>query len=668
MAPEGLPVWRPRHTKVQTCMLWLPIATVLGGFCFATVALTKTPATDLPHVVTPSRARSALSPARQVASTLRALTSSKDDEGRHARVCAGWCAHIPPGQRKPKCAVHGAERLRLALQDENCATAMRSSLTAKAMGGKITKLVKGGEFSFFRGAAGFFYTNMLCEGPLGLTKSWGEVPQVISNGDAHPENFGSMLLGDGAVMWGVNDYDQAFRAPFIWDLQRGATGFIVACEAARAESKAEKARAADALAAQTAFSLSAKDRAPHVKGGEGGVVAARVRAAARGIDAVAGAALRASLDVKTHAVRGATRQEIGDRPCGEHARSFISGYMDAVLDGNKRRCEFLVDDIFISATGASAAVPLIDAFLDRVQRNVDDTGARARWLSKYVNPLTLRFLASKKLAPLPQESEELAAFQAVVEAYLYDGVKVLAAGVPEQRRFFTVLDVARANGGTGSIGLARYWVLLEGSKPSDVSGVDGGALDSPGQHHVILEIKQEVDSVLERYAEVEISATLEGKRAADGERAADPYGNMFFGWVSFNGDSFIVRERSLAMDDIDIWGLSADGFEAYAAAAGRAQALYHMRVTCNDVSCKLSDPAMVDAESCAALGAYFGEHPQLRAELQLFAEQEAKRESKAHAQLSRWVADLEKAKRDPVAALNAPPRQARAAEQACVES
>ena len=312
-------------------------------------------------------------------------------------------------------------------------------------------------------------------------------------------------------------------------------------------------------------------------------------------------------------------------------------------------------------------MPLLDAFLDRVQRKVDDTGARARWLSKYVNLLTLRFRASTKLAPMERGSKEIAAFQAVIEAYLYDGVKVLAAGVPEQTRFFTVLDVARAKGGTGSIGLARYWVLLEGSKRTDDSHVDGAALDPPGQHHVILEIKQEVDSVLERYAEVEISATLEGKRAADGERAADPYGNMFFGWVSFAGDSFIVRERSLAMDELDIWGLSAEGFDAYAAAAGRAQALYHMRVTCNDVPCKVGDPAMVDAESCERLGKYFGEHPRLRTELQLFAEQEAKRESEAHAQLSRWVADLEKAKRNPVEALNAPPHEARAADEKCVQ-
>lgn len=296
--------------------MWLPIATVLAGFCFATVALTKTPSTELPRVMPPSRAHSELSPAREVASTLRALTASKDDEGGRARVCAGWCAHIPSGQRKPKCAVHGADRLRLALQDENCLTAVRSAATAKAMGVKINKLVKGGQFSFYRGAAGFFYTNMLCEGPLGLTKSWSEVPQVVSNGDAHPENFGSMLLGNGRVMWGVNDYDQAFRAPFIWDLQRGATGFVVACEAARAESKQKEARAADTLAAETAFRLTAKDRAPHSKGGGGGSVAARVRAAARGINSVAGAALRASLDVKPHAARGAKRQEIGDRPCG----------------------------------------------------------------------------------------------------------------------------------------------------------------------------------------------------------------------------------------------------------------------------------------------------------------------------------------------------------------
>ena len=31
------------------------------------------------------------------------------------------------------------------------------------------------------------------------------------------------------LVWGVNDFDQSFHAPFTYDLTRGATGFAVAC-------------------------------------------------------------------------------------------------------------------------------------------------------------------------------------------------------------------------------------------------------------------------------------------------------------------------------------------------------------------------------------------------------------------------------------------------------
>lgn len=39
---------------------------------------------------------------------------------------------------------------------------------------------------------------------------------VVSNGDCHPENFGNTLLANGNLVFGVNDFDQAFRAPFTW--------------------------------------------------------------------------------------------------------------------------------------------------------------------------------------------------------------------------------------------------------------------------------------------------------------------------------------------------------------------------------------------------------------------------------------------------------------------
>ena len=651
---RGLPLHVPRRGKAATCCHASALAAMLAVVLLVTVALTKTPTSVLVYAASSSSSSSSLTAAaalpsaatrispRQVQSTLAALSGGAPSAaGSALGVCDGWCARVAMGQRKPQCGFVGAHRVRRALQDENCATATRGPSVAAAVGRKMRKLSDGGRFSFFRGAAAFFYINMLCEGERGLAKSWASVPQVISNGDAHPENFGSMMLGNSKVMFGVNDFDQAFRAPFLWDLQRGATGFIVACDAARDQSRKAAARRARDLDAETG-------------GGAFGPSSA-TRGAASSLRAVARAAIRSVVDRSSrdrdrsgHAA--VPSPPIGALPCAEYAHSFTRGYENAVSEGNSRSCSFLTDDLFISGTAATATVPLLDAFLSRVQRKADDPGAHARFLAKFVDPLTQRFRNTSKLTPLRRDRRtdgqgkienendktanvdaihaELAAFQAVVEAYLYNGVKVLV-DVRKRRQFFTVIDIARATGGTGSIGLARYWVLIAG-------GTDES---TPGESR-ILEIKQETDSVLERYADVEISRTLEGKRAADGEKAAEPYGDMFFGWVSFGNSSYIVRERTLAQDEIDIWGLSASGFHAYAAATGRSQALYHMRVRCGDLACRVADAANVDVETCQALGGYYTRHPGLSEEIGKFAEAEAKREGAAHATLAGWLKDL----------------------------
>ncbi|WP_127088260.1 DUF2252 family protein [Aquabacter cavernae] len=50
-----------------------------------------------------------------------------------------------------------------------------------------------------------------------------EAPAVISVGDAHIENFGTWRDGEGRLVWGVNDFDEAARLPYTFDLIRLAT-------------------------------------------------------------------------------------------------------------------------------------------------------------------------------------------------------------------------------------------------------------------------------------------------------------------------------------------------------------------------------------------------------------------------------------------------------------
>lgn len=81
---------------------------------------------------------------------------------------------------------------------------------------KFAKLA-GSRFSFFRGTALLFYRDMAGE------DAW--MPTVMAVGDVHPENFGVQPDENDVPHFGPNDFDEAFYAPFTWDLKRGATGF-----------------------------------------------------------------------------------------------------------------------------------------------------------------------------------------------------------------------------------------------------------------------------------------------------------------------------------------------------------------------------------------------------------------------------------------------------------
>lgn len=50
-----------------------------------------------------------------------------------------------------------------------------------------------------------------------------EAPTLLSVGDLHVENFGTWRDGEGRLIWGVNDFDEACELPYTSDLLRLAT-------------------------------------------------------------------------------------------------------------------------------------------------------------------------------------------------------------------------------------------------------------------------------------------------------------------------------------------------------------------------------------------------------------------------------------------------------------
>ena len=53
-------------------------------------------------------------------------------------------------------------------------------------------------------------------------------PRALAVGDLHVENFGTWRDADGRLVWGVNDFDEAYPLPFTLDLVRLAASAILA--------------------------------------------------------------------------------------------------------------------------------------------------------------------------------------------------------------------------------------------------------------------------------------------------------------------------------------------------------------------------------------------------------------------------------------------------------
>src|SRR5690349_12605536 len=53
-------------------------------------------------------------------------------------------------------------------------------------------------------------------------------PTVLAVGDLHVENFGTWRDAEGRLVWGVNDFDEAWTLPYTNDLVRLATSALLA--------------------------------------------------------------------------------------------------------------------------------------------------------------------------------------------------------------------------------------------------------------------------------------------------------------------------------------------------------------------------------------------------------------------------------------------------------
>src|SRR5882757_3433521 len=67
----------------------------------------------------------------------------------------------------------------------------------------------------------------------GVCEQENNAHQVLAVGDLHVENFGTWRDAEGRLIWGVNDFDEAYQLPYTLDLVRLATSAHVAIRSAR---------------------------------------------------------------------------------------------------------------------------------------------------------------------------------------------------------------------------------------------------------------------------------------------------------------------------------------------------------------------------------------------------------------------------------------------------
>ena len=185
---------------------------------------------------------------------------------------------------------------------------------------------------------------------------------------------------------------------------------------------------------------------------------------------------------------------------------------------------------------------------------------RHRWLKdRYHNEKGDGFRTSEELTPISSRRDE---FQALI-----DGLAKSNGIEPDSLHGqLRVKDVARRHGqGTASLGLDRFYILLEG--PSEDATDDW-----------IVEFKRARRSAMAGLVPTpDRQFEDEAARIVHGQKVHLPDGDVFYGSVKIDGMSFLSRERAPFRDDIDLDDLSYDEWLDYADICGRALARAHAR-------------------------------------------------------------------------------------------
>ncbi len=125
-------------------------------------------------------------------------------------------------------------------------------------------------FTFYRGSAALFYADVSVDDDPFLND---KTSRVWIQGDLHAQNFGTYMNGAGVLVFDVNDFDEAYVAPFSWDVKRLAASLaLIGVEKALSDEEIREviAKMANAYLAQVEkFTHGANDFALTLKNTSG---------------------------------------------------------------------------------------------------------------------------------------------------------------------------------------------------------------------------------------------------------------------------------------------------------------------------------------------------------------------------------------------------------------
>lgn len=229
-------------------------------------------------------------------------------------------------------------------------------------------------------------------------KAWNQVDTWIE-GDAHTRNVGFFDHNDGKPYFDINDQDESFKAPFYFDLIR----FIASIYVTKDDVTKIKATAAETRQAAKDFLEQYKTTLESVRGND---------------------------TENTTTIDEAFLKDHGFSDSGYMLKTFYGNSSIAgVLDGIMNK-----------------------SFLDGFTQPIDGQ----RKFKKIVNPTDEKAANEKILSVTPAEDSELRANWA---AY----VSQARVNAGDKASYFAIKDMGRViEKGLGSIGVRRYFVLIEG--------------------------------------------------------------------------------------------------------------------------------------------------------------------------------------------------------------